>query len=114
MSSADRASLQRLVPGASSDVLAMLDAGRGRLEAPNRSEIFGPERFAQHGRSLGLTHQARRASTSGPAFFPRLPDNIRVLREAHRDIGMRAASGYDVSPAAEWLLDNFHLIDAQV
>ena len=48
------------------------------------------------------------------SFFPRLHDNIRMLREAHRYIGAQAATGYDISPAAEWLLDNFHLIEAQL
>jgi len=49
-----------------------------------------------------------------PTFHPRLNSNVEVLREAHRYIGGQAATGYDVSPAAEWLLDNFHLIEAQL
>ena len=47
-------------------------------------------------------------------FFPRLRSNIRTLREAHHYIGVQASTGYDISPAAEWLLDNFHLIEAQL
>ncbi|HVQ03685.1 MAG TPA: carbohydrate-binding protein, partial [Burkholderiaceae bacterium] len=34
--------------------------------------------------------------------------------EAHHYIGLQASTGYDISPAAEWLLDNFHLIEAQL
>ncbi|MEO5881385.1 MAG: glucoamylase family protein, partial [Caldimonas sp.] len=106
--------LLRLVPDAPAAVGTILDPARGPLERPNRSEIFGPERFAQHGRSLGDTHAARFATKGSTAFFPRLRDNIRILREAHRYIGRQATTGYDVSPAAEWLLDNFHLIEAQL
>src|SRR5476651_206182 len=106
--------LLRLVPDAPAAVGAILDPSRGPLERPNRSEIFGPERFAQHGRSLGETHTARFAASGSTAFFPRLRDNIRILREAHHYIGRQATTGYDVSPAAEWLLDNFHLIEAQL
>ena len=106
--------LLRLVPDAPAAVGRILDPARGPLEWPNRSEIFGPERFAQHGRSLGDTHAARFAPQGSTAFFPRLRDNIRILREAHRYIGQQATTGYDVSPAAEWLLDNFHLIEAQL
>ena len=51
--------LLRLVPDAPAAVGRILDPARGPLERPNRSEIFGPERFAQHGRSLGDTHAAR-------------------------------------------------------
>ncbi|HEY4957526.1 MAG TPA: carbohydrate-binding protein, partial [Caldimonas sp.] len=92
----------------------ILDPSRGPLERPNRSEIFGPERFAQHGRSLAETHAAAFASSRSNAFFPRLRENIRILREAQRYIGRHATAGYEVSPAAEWLLDNFHLIEAQL
>src|SRR5450755_3049261 len=106
--------LLRLVPDAPAELGEILDPERGPLERPNRSEIFGPERFAQHGLSLGVTHAARFAPSGSTAFFPRLRDNIRILREAHHYIGWQAKTGYDVSPAAEWLLDNFHLIEAQL
>jgi cyclic beta-1,2-glucan synthetase len=109
-----QADLQRLVPDASEPLREILDSARGAVEPPNRSEIFGPERFAQHGRSLGVTHRAEVLSSSAPAFFPRLEDNIRTLREAQHYIGAQASTGYQVSPAAEWLLDNFHLIEAQL
>ena len=106
--------LLRLVPDAPESLLDILDGARGAVEPPNRSEIFGPDRFAQHGRSLGVTHRAQRASNRSAAFFPRLDDNIRSLREAQDYIGAQARTGYQVSPAAEWLLDNFHLIEGQL
>ncbi len=109
-----QADLLRLVPDAPEELREILDVGRGAVEPPNRSEIFGPERFAQHGRSLGDTHAAGNAPGRTPAFFPRLKENIRVLREAQRYIGSQARTGYQVSPAAEWLLDNFHLIEGQL
>ena len=106
--------LLRLVPGASPILCQMLDGARGPVQPPIRSEIFGLQRFAQHGRSLGETHRAERPSLGAASFFPRLRDNIHTLNEAHHYIGAQAATGYDVSPAAEWLLDNFHLIEAQL
>ncbi len=105
--------LLRLVPDATPEFAHLLDVAAPTLEAPIRSEIFGPERFAQHGRSLAETHAARHGDSSS-GFFPRLENNIWVLREAQAFIGAHAASGYQVSPAAEWLLDNFHLIEAQL
>ncbi len=106
--------MQRLIPDASQALLEILDADRGPVQPPIRSEIFGLQRFAQHGRSLGATHRAARASGRAPNFFPRLRSNIEALREAHLYIGVQASTGYDISPAAEWLLDNFHLIEAQL
>ncbi|MCE2949079.1 MAG: hypothetical protein LXA50_18690, partial [Betaproteobacteria bacterium] len=102
------------LPEAAGELHAILDAGLGALQPPIRAEIFGQQRFAQHGRSLGETHRAARAGAGAKAFFPRLRSNIRTLRAAHRYIGQQAEAGYDLSPAAEWLLDNFHLIEAQL
>jgi cyclic beta-1,2-glucan synthetase len=104
----------RLIPEASPALSAILDATRGPVQSPLRSEIFGQQRFSQHGRSLGETHYVLRRPARVATFYPRLRNNIQVLREVHRYIGIQAASGYDVSPAAEWLLDNFHLIEAQL
>lgn len=70
-------------------------------------------RFAQHGLSLGLTHQAIATGSHSSVFFPRLESNIKALRQAHRYIEQQASIDGDCSPAAEWLLDNFHLIEAQ-
>ena len=106
--------LRRLIPGAPQSLLKILDGRLGPMQPPIRSEIFGLQRFAQHGRSLGETHRAARARAREATFFPRLRSNIRTLREAHHYIGLQASTGYDISPAAEWLLDNFHLIEAQL
>jgi cyclic beta-1,2-glucan synthetase len=106
--------LLRFIPAAPERLRDILDGARGVVEPPIRSEIFGLQRFAQHGRSLGETHRASIAASGAATFFPRLEDNIRVLREAHSYIGLQASTGYDISPAAEWLLDNFHLIEAQL
>ena len=106
--------LQRLLPEAPRALCRMLNPAAGALQPPVRSEVFGPERFAQHGRSLGLTHAAARARRADAGFFPRLRSNIRMLRQAQRYISLQAATGYQISPAAEWLLDNFHLIDTQL
>ena len=103
-----------MIPEASAALCSILDRARGSVQPPIRSEIFGSQRFAQHGQSLGETHNANCANAWGTTFFPRLKNNIDILREAHHYIGVQASTGYDISPAAEWLLDNFHLIEAQI
>jgi cyclic beta-1,2-glucan synthetase len=100
--------------GAQGALLKILDSTREPIQAPIRSEIFGMQRFAEHGRSLALTHEAAIAKFSATGFFPRLESNVRALRESYDYIGLQARTGYDISPAAEWLLDNFHLIESQL
>jgi cyclic beta-1,2-glucan synthetase len=92
----------------------ILNSGEGPILEPIRSEMFGPERFAAHGRSLGDTHRAARQGFGQATFYPRLQNNIQCLRQAHGFIADQARSGHEPSAAAEWLLDNFHLIEAQL
>jgi cyclic beta-1,2-glucan synthetase len=105
--------LRRLVPLAPPALCNMLGASSGELEAPIRSELFGMQRFAQHGASLGLTHLETSSRKPKKSFFPRLHNNIEHLRSAFEYISVQANAGYDISPAAEWLLENFHLIEVQ-
>ncbi|HET6787471.1 MAG TPA: hypothetical protein VFH49_05900, partial [Aquabacterium sp.] len=109
-----RSRLLDLIPDAPQGLQDFLDGHRGPLEPPIRSEIFGLQRFAQHGHSLGATHRTDPKTPRNNTFFPRLQHNIQALRAAHQYIGTQAATGYDISPAGEWLLDNFHLIEAQL
>ena len=44
----------------------------------------------------------------------RLADNERVLLDAYRSIAKAADEGRPITPAAEWLLDNYHLVEQQV
>ncbi len=108
------ARLRRQVPNAGTEALAILDPSRGVIEPPIRAEIFSASRFQEHGRSLGETHAAKINAPRSAAFFPRLHANIAVLREAYRYIGLQERSGHHVSPAGEWLLDNFHIVVAQI
>ncbi|MDB5874201.1 MAG: glycosyl transferase, partial [Ramlibacter sp.] len=44
----------------------------------------------------------------------RLDDNARVLLAAYRASAAELESGRSVVPAAEWLLDNYHLVEEQI
>ena len=81
-----------------------------------RAELFGAQRFEQHGRSLAQAQTVRTSSGWGESlsFFPRVQDNITALRQAYDYVATISQSGQYVTPAAEWLLDNFHLVEAQL
>ena len=92
----------------------MLDVRQGFALEPIRAEILGPARLQEHGRSLALSQRAGRPAFGRATFYPRLQSNIRTLRAAFHYIADQAHDGQDLSPAAEWLLDNFHLIEDQL
>jgi len=86
----------------------------GPAQEPIRSEIFGIARFERHGRSLGESHRAGRATLGQATFYPRLQSNIRSLRASYQALMSHSLDERDISPAAEWLFDNFHLIEDQL
>ena len=81
-----------------------------------RAELFGAQRFEEHGRSLAQAQSIQSTATWGESlsFFPRVHENITALRRAYDYIATISQSGQYVTPAAEWLLDNFHLVEAQL
>ena len=85
------------------------------IEPPIRSVLFGRGHFEQHAARLALSHECRavRAPAAVP-FFPRLDENIAVIRGAVAALERLSRDGLNLGPAAQWLLDNASLIDEQV
>lgn len=82
--------------------------------SPVRQELFGVERLEQHAQTLA---QAQKVSTHPPTVLSlrqRLNENAAVLLAAYRDSAAELEKGRAVVPAAEWLLDNYHLVEAQI
>lgn len=79
-----------------------------------REELFGVERLDQHAVSLAEAQQVTSRPTAVVPLQARLNDNATVLLAAYRASAAEVASGRGVVPAAEWLLDNYHLVEAQV
>jgi len=50
----------------------------------------------------------------GRPLLPRVQDNGRVLRDAYRAIAKAIREERAITPAAEWLVDNFHVVDEQL
>lgn len=83
-------------------------------EGPVREELFSVERLEQHAESLAA---AQPVTTRPPTVLPlhtRLDDNAKVLLAAYRSSAIALESGRTIVPAAEWLLDNYHIVEEQV
>jgi len=50
----------------------------------------------------------------GRNIFPRFDDNARLLRQAYRTLADDVRRGEFITSAAEWLLDNFHLVTSEI
>ncbi len=84
------------------------------MEEPIRAEIFGAARLEQHAESLAAAERATERRTRGRNLLPRVRENGRVLLAAYRSIAETVRKKSEITPAAEWLLDNFHIVDEQL
>ena len=94
--------------------------GRARPEfpwdnrEPVREELFSVERLEEHARSLAIAQPVAPHSAGGHKLAGRLADNADALLDAYRRIVKATDAGRAITPAAEWLIDNYHLVEKQV
>ena len=81
-------------------------------EPPLRSALFSADQMEQHGKDLAAVH--RLAPSRADTLLARLADNERVLVEVCDLLTAAVTANRRITPAAEWLLDNFYLIDEQI
>ena len=87
---------------------------RKELEEPIRAELFSTERLEQHAESLAAAQRVTTTPRKGRALLPRVLDNGRVLLDAYRAIAKAISEERGITPAAEWLVDNYHVVDEQL
>src|ERR1044072_4843464 len=85
-----------------------------RDEEPIRDELFSVERLEQFASTLAAGHQVFAGRRRGRRLLPALEKNGRMLVAAYRTLAEAVRSGRAISPAAEWLVDNFHIVEEQL
>ena len=83
-------------------------------EQPIREELFSVERLEAHAKSLAIAQTVAPRPTRGRPLATRLADNSTVLLSAYRSIVKAIDDGRQITPAGEWLIDNFHLVERQI
>ena len=87
-------------------------ARRRASDPPLRAELFGVEQLSRLARGLAADHQiVQRHSSTG--LLARLARNEATLRAFnHNTVAVERTR--QLTPAAEWILDNFYLIEEQI
>jgi hypothetical protein len=82
-------------------------------ELPLRSELFSAAQMAAHGKNLATRHEL--SKKGGPdRLLPRLSENEAVISQTCTELTAAIKAGRQITPASEWLLDNFYLIEEQI
>ena len=84
------------------------------LEEPIRAELFSIERLEQHAETLAAAQTVTQSLDEGRPLIPRVLENGRVLLEYYRATAKAISSEQAITPAAEWLVDNFYIVEEQL
>ena len=82
-------------------------------EKPLRAELFSIDQLQRHAKLIAASHRLATGRASDK-LLSRLDDNERVLIETYDLVTAAADQGRSIEPAAEWLLDNFYLVEEQI
>lgn len=82
-------------------------------EPPLRAELFSADQMEQHGKALAVVHQFAHGRNKDQ-LLARLAANEACLVEVCKLLTAAVTENRVISPAGEWLLDNFYLIEEQI
>src|ERR1700723_68246 len=79
-----------------------------------RAELFSVERLEQHAESLAAAQLVVTDPEEGRPLIPRVLENGRVLLEYYRATARAIQHEQAITPAAEWFVDNFYIVEEQL
>jgi cyclic beta-1,2-glucan synthetase len=86
---------------------------RADKEPPLRSELFSSDQMEQHGKTLAGLHKLGLGRARGQ-LLKRLDENESILVGVRTLLTEAIKATRRITPAGEWLLDNFYLIEEQI
>jgi len=82
-------------------------------DPPLRAELLSVEQLEKHAVKFAATHVLATGRIPD-TLMPRLDENHRILLATHDLVNAAVIKGRPIAAAAEWLLDNFYLIEEQI
>jgi cyclic beta-1,2-glucan synthetase len=83
-------------------------------ESPLRAELFSVSQLERHARTLAGWHELAAGPDRGDWLLARLGDNEQALRDGYAVVADAVQRGRQITPAAEWFIDNYPLIENQI
>ena len=82
-------------------------------EEPLRAELFSSDQMERFGKTLAATHKLSSKRTHDQ-LLKRLADNEVFLIEVRKLLSDSLKNKVQITPAGEWLIDNFYLIEEHI
>jgi len=110
----------KLIPAAHeliSNMRAFFQTNNSKLsylnEEPLRAELYSSEQMERFGKALARTHKLS-AKPAQDHLLKRLADNEIILNEVRKLLTGSLKVKRNLTPAGEWLIDNFYLIEDHI
>ncbi|HVR28830.1 MAG TPA: carbohydrate-binding protein, partial [Thermoanaerobaculia bacterium] len=85
------------------------------LDLPLRDELSSIEQLEERAKALGARLTIDPApGRAADRSYPRLEENARLLDQVYRTLADDVHRGDFITPASEWILDNFHLVSSEI
>ncbi|MBF6595490.1 MAG: glycosyl transferase, partial [Thermaceae bacterium] len=84
------------------------------LEEPLRDVLLSPEHLYQYAEELAQGHSVTHRPTRGRPLLPRLLQNAQVILQTYKVINTAVREKQIITPAAEWIIDNYYVTDEQI
>lgn len=84
------------------------------FEEPIRAEIYSTPRLESNAEALAQSHVLRKDPRKGRSLSGRVAENNAVLEKSYQEVLTAVAEHRAITPAGEWLIDNFHIVRAQL
>ncbi len=84
------------------------------LEPPLRGEPFSVEHLWTHAEQMAAQHQVALQRRGSKRFIECFEKNARQVAHTYRTISTAVRDGEPIPPAAEWVIDNYHVVEEQL
>lgn len=96
------------------DYLKFTIVNNKSLETPIRLDILSIDGLKRHGKTLAKMQLVTDNPAKGYNLSERLKSNKKVLFENYSQINNAINQKQSITPAAEWLVDNFYIVEEQL
>ena len=87
---------------------------RKRVNINIRDASLSVEELEDHARKMALDHLVSSKGNIVNRPISRMNENYSYIRQVYKDLNTEAMQKRAIPPAAEWLLDNYYIIEEQV
>ena len=95
-------------------VWLMFSKTQDRQLIKTRDASLSSDELQNYAKEIAFEHAISKNVSDFIWPIPRMNDNYRYIMSVYKELNEDVMNGIDTTPAAEWLLDNFYIIEEQV